>query len=164
MDGTSSMLRSLTSMVLGLTGVNVTVAAKGIHNNNSFGHGWDGDEILIERAAAGVLVPAKQKADKQPELEVVDSVQVGSTIDNPSYFADPFAAETGQECKWGMCLRDWPERRRFLILIGGFGDDVVGSSGQGQQECCGRSCEWGRTSDTEANLPGDEVDDEVYSL
>jgi hypothetical protein len=51
-------------MVLGITGVNVTVAAKDIHHNNGFGHGRDGDEILIGRAAAGVLVPAKQKADK----------------------------------------------------------------------------------------------------
>jgi hypothetical protein len=41
--------------------VNVTVAAKGIHNNNGFGHGRDGDEILIGRVAAGVLVPAKVK-------------------------------------------------------------------------------------------------------
>jgi hypothetical protein len=39
----------------------------------------------------------KPKPGKQPELEVVESIQVGGTIDNPSYFADPFAPETGRD-------------------------------------------------------------------
>jgi len=39
----------------------------------------------------------KLKPGKQPELEVVESIQVGGTIDNPSYFADPFAPETGRD-------------------------------------------------------------------
>jgi hypothetical protein len=61
----------------------------------------------------------------------VDSVQVVNTIDNLSYFADPFAVETGRECKWGNVLAGLARAVAFLILIGGFGNDVVGSSGQG---------------------------------
>jgi hypothetical protein len=39
----------------------------------------------------------KPKPGKQPELEVVESIQVGGTIDNLLYFADPFASETRRD-------------------------------------------------------------------
>jgi hypothetical protein len=101
----------------GADGVNVTVAAKGIHNNNGLGKGRDENEILIGRAAAGVLVLAKPKLDKKPELEVVESIQVGSTIDNPSYFSDPFAAETGRDAS-GYVLAGLARAAAFPDLDG----------------------------------------------
>lgn len=76
-------------------GVNATVAIKGLHNNNSLSRGRDNNEILIARASAGVLVMATPAP--HPRLTVLDSIQMPCTIDNPSYFQDPYAEETGSD-------------------------------------------------------------------
>lgn len=75
--------------------ISVTVAMKGLHNNNGLGHGRDENEIMIARASAGVLVLATP--DPYPHLKVVESIQLSSTIDNPSYFKDPYAETTGRD-------------------------------------------------------------------
>ena len=72
-----------------------TIAKKGIHNNNGLGRGKDDTEILIGRTCAGVLVLARP--NPHPYLEVVESIQLPCTIDNPSYFRDPYAKETGRD-------------------------------------------------------------------
>lgn len=76
-------------------GVTATVALNGLHNNNGLGHGKGDDEILIGRAAAGVLVLAEPKANH--EIEIKESIQIPCTIDNPSYFEDPYVKATGRD-------------------------------------------------------------------
>ncbi|KAI9842531.1 MAG: hypothetical protein M1838_003088 [Thelocarpon superellum] len=76
-------------------GVRATVANHGIHNNNGLGHGRDDGEVAIGRAAAGVIVLARR--GPSPPLHVVESIQFESTVDNPSYFADPYVHETGRD-------------------------------------------------------------------
>jgi hypothetical protein len=75
--------------------VNATVAIKGLHSNNGLARGRHNDEFLIARAAAGVLVLAEPAP--YPHLKVTESIQLSSTIDNPSYFADPYVSETGRD-------------------------------------------------------------------
>lgn len=86
-------------------GVRVGVVLKGMHNNNGLGHG-DPDkegEVLVCDAAGGVLHLARlssqssssadtsfSKSHINLEVEVLESIQMDSTIDNPSYFHDPY--------------------------------------------------------------------------
>ena len=72
--------------------VTASVARKGIHNNNGLGHGRTPSEVLINDASAGVLVVAQLES-----FRFSGSVQLPCTLDNPSYFADPYAAQTGRD-------------------------------------------------------------------
>jgi hypothetical protein len=54
------------------------------------------EEILKARASAGSLVLAHSPPDAPFSLQVKDFIQVNSTIDNPSYFHEPYAAHTGR--------------------------------------------------------------------
>ena len=76
-------------------GIKATVAIKGLHNNNGLSSGHDDDEILVARASAGVLVLATP--NPHPYLKVLESIQLPCTIDNPSYFKDPYVEETGRD-------------------------------------------------------------------
>ena len=73
-------------------GVSTTVAIDGMHNNNGLGHGATEDEAIICDAAGGLLHLAKipGSTSTTPGLELVDSVHLDSTIDNPSYYRDPY--------------------------------------------------------------------------
>lgn len=73
-----------------------TVAITGLHNNNGLGYGASRDEILVGRAAAGVIEVTKKKGGG-PQLEVVEKIQLDTSIDNPSYFHDAYAKETGTD-------------------------------------------------------------------
>lgn len=75
-------------------GISAKVAIKGLHNNNGLARGKDDSEILIARAS-GVLVLATP--NPHPHLKVLESIQLPCTIDNPSYFEDPFAEESGRD-------------------------------------------------------------------
>jgi hypothetical protein len=75
--------------------ITATVAIKGLHNNNGLGRGKNENEILIADASAGKLILAKPSP--HPFLDVVDSVQLPCTIDNPSYFEDYYVKETGRD-------------------------------------------------------------------
>jgi hypothetical protein len=80
--------------------VTASVALDKLHNNNGLGHGRDSNEILIGRAAAGALVLAKPIPDSTTQtsrLEILETIQLDSTIDNPSYFRDPYAKSTGRD-------------------------------------------------------------------
>ncbi|RSL55387.1 hypothetical protein CEP54_009419 [Fusarium duplospermum] len=72
--------------------VNARVAASGIHNQNGLGRGRSG-EILIGCAGSGVLKVGKASSEN-PAIQFVSSIKLDSTIDNPSYFRDPYANST----------------------------------------------------------------------
>ncbi|EEU35840.1 uncharacterized protein NECHADRAFT_34932 [Fusarium vanettenii 77-13-4] len=72
--------------------VKAQVAVSGIHNQNGLGRGKSG-EILIGCAGRGVLEVGKASSEN-PAIQVVSSIKVDSTIDNPSYFVDPYANST----------------------------------------------------------------------
>lgn len=78
-------------------GVSATVAYAPIHNPNGLGRGANASEILIIHSAAGVLVHAAvDPADPAGiKLKLLESTQLGSTLDNPSYYSDPYASAPG---------------------------------------------------------------------
>ena len=73
-------------------GVTAKVALDHIQNPNGLGHGKDDKEIMINRAAAGKMLIARL-----PDLNISQTIQVKSTVDNPSYFHDPYAKVTGKD-------------------------------------------------------------------
>ncbi|KAI1374463.1 hypothetical protein F4677DRAFT_455459 [Hypoxylon crocopeplum] len=78
----------------GVTGV---VAIKGLQSNNGVGYGKTPSEIMIVRALTGELLLAEVDKQHPPELTVNETIQLHSTLDNPSYFSDPYAAKTGRD-------------------------------------------------------------------
>ncbi|KAL2670086.1 hypothetical protein Neosp_014967 [[Neocosmospora] mangrovei] len=72
--------------------VKAQVAVSGIHNQNGLGRGRPG-EILIGCAGRGVLEVGKASTE-HPAVQIVSSIKLDSTIDNPSYFVDPYANST----------------------------------------------------------------------
>jgi hypothetical protein len=91
-----------------------TVALSGLHNNNGLGHGPNPEDVVIGRAAAGALVFARRSATSPPDLEVLETIQLDSAIDNPSYFHDPYAKETGRDASGYVIAglargADWPK-------------------------------------------------------
>lgn len=74
-------------------GVEATVALDKMHNNNGLGHGRTADEVLVIECASGILDIGRVRWNETspPTISIEDSVKVDSVIDNPSYFADPFA-------------------------------------------------------------------------
>lgn len=71
-------------------GANYKLALDGqLHNNNGLGHGPD-DTVIITDAAGGVTYFAKIGDDDQLQL-LPGEVPLPSTIDNPFWFADPYA-------------------------------------------------------------------------
>ncbi|KAF7538098.1 hypothetical protein G7054_g3264 [Neopestalotiopsis clavispora] len=76
-----------------------SVALEGIHNNNGLGRGRTDTELLICSAAGGSMhfvepSPSSSAQDAGHSFHVVDKVLLDSTIDNPSYFKDPYATAT----------------------------------------------------------------------
>lgn len=79
----------------GDVGVSAEVAIDGMHNNNGLGHGATLNEAIICDASGGVLHLAKIPASRSTSrLEVIESVELDSTIDNPSYFRDPYPTQS----------------------------------------------------------------------
>ena len=78
-------------------GVAAKVVYDGIHNPNGLGHGANDSDILIVRAAAGVLIRATiDPADKRRKnLTIVEEIQLPCSLDNPSYYSDPYASAPG---------------------------------------------------------------------
>lgn len=77
-------------------GIKATVANDATQNPNGLGHGKDEDEVLVNRAAAGIMEIARREGSK-PHLKFIETVQLPNTVDNPTYFHDPYAAETGHD-------------------------------------------------------------------
>ncbi|ETS86818.1 hypothetical protein PFICI_00646 [Pestalotiopsis fici W106-1] len=76
-------------------GIKTSVVVEGIHNNNGLGRGRTDTELLIASAAGGSLhfvEPSPAQADHS--FQIVDKLLLDSTIDNPSYFKDPYASAT----------------------------------------------------------------------
>ncbi|KAK6074968.1 serum paraoxonase arylesterase family protein [Seiridium cupressi] len=78
-------------------GVVGTVANEGIHNNNGLGRGRTPTEIAIGRTAIGQLHLAEVDEQHPPTLKIYDTIQLPCTLDNPSFFSDPYAAKTGRD-------------------------------------------------------------------
>ena len=76
-------------------GIKATVAKDAMQNPNGLGHGRDASEILICRAAAGVMHIAQQ--GETAALTLVETIQLPHCVDNPTYFRDPYAEETGRD-------------------------------------------------------------------
>jgi len=76
-------------------GVTGTVAVENLHNNNGLGHGRTPEEILIASCVSGTMHIAKLPADPTTSnITVVEDVIVDTIVDNPNYFADPYAKST----------------------------------------------------------------------
>lgn len=102
-------------------GFTATVALSGIHNPNGLGKGATSSEVLIARAAAGVLALAEEfeitpapswysfgaAQETQKVLKIKESIQMGSSLDNPTYFSDPYVAQTGRDAS-GYVLAGLP--------------------------------------------------------
>jgi hypothetical protein len=73
-------------------GVTAKVALDNFYNLNGLGRGRDG-EVVIGRAGAGAIEFAHVSPENQT-LDVFDHLQADSTVDNPSYFADPYADDS----------------------------------------------------------------------
>ena len=73
-------------------------AKRDIQNPNGLGHGKEENDILIARAAAGILEIAHlAEPFVDPVPQFTQSIQFNNTLDNPSYFRDPYAKETGRD-------------------------------------------------------------------
>ena len=76
-------------------GIKATVAKNALQNPNGLCHGRDESEVVIGRAAAGIIEIAQRS--QSPALTTVETVQLPITVDNPTYFHDPYAEETGHD-------------------------------------------------------------------
>ena len=72
-------------------GVAARVALPDMHNNNGLGHGRTEREILISSCTSGVLHIGQVPVDGKGNITLVDSIEIDHIVDNPSYFADPYA-------------------------------------------------------------------------
>ena len=73
--------------------VTASVALDRMHNNNGIGHGPTPDDVLITSCTAGVLHVGRLRANGSIALS--EAVEFDSIVDNPSYFADPYAQSSG---------------------------------------------------------------------
>lgn len=77
-------------------GLKATVALEHMHNNNGLGHGRSHDEVLVVECVSGILNIGHVEAatTNGPTIKVDHRVSFDSTIDNPSFFIDPFGNKT----------------------------------------------------------------------
>lgn len=91
------------------SGITASVALSGIHNSNGMGHvrnsqGEDQDEILITSASSGTLHRTfRADASNSHDLIVVEELAMDSTLDNPSYYADPYPEVQGDASGYILC-------------------------------------------------------------
>ena len=73
----------------------ISMVLTGLHNNNGLGHVEPNrpEEVMVIDAAGGVLSRARRDLDNSNSmnLTVVEQIQLDSTLDNPSYYHDPYA-------------------------------------------------------------------------
>ncbi|RFU73114.1 serum paraoxonase arylesterase family [Trichoderma arundinaceum] len=77
-------------------GVHASIALDKLHNLNGLGHGRTRDEILANGCASGVVHVGQIQGGENTEktIQVEDVVELGSPVDNPTYFRDPYANDT----------------------------------------------------------------------
>ncbi|ROV93890.1 hypothetical protein VPNG_09503 [Cytospora leucostoma] len=78
------------------SGVAGTVANK-IDMNNGLGRGRDPSDIAVCSATSGQLLLAEVDEDRPPSLKISETIQLPCTLDNPSYFSDPYVSRTGRD-------------------------------------------------------------------
>ncbi|KAL3470810.1 serum paraoxonase/arylesterase family protein [Aspergillus californicus] len=71
-------------------GVHATVALPRMHNCNGLGHGQSPEELLVASAIGGKMWRAKMNDDPNRTLSILEEIPLDSTIDNPSYYDDPY--------------------------------------------------------------------------
>ncbi|CAK7216688.1 hypothetical protein SCUCBS95973_002891 [Sporothrix curviconia] len=77
-------------------GLDVSVALAHVHNANGISRGRTADEIIVSSCASGVLNVCRRQLSGPAALDIVHrSVKADFVIDNPNYFADPYASEAG---------------------------------------------------------------------
>lgn len=76
--------------------VKANVALTGLHNNNGLGWGRTDTEVILVDAAGGYVHfgEIKKTTDGQVLIQVSDTFEAESTLDNPFYFVDPYANDT----------------------------------------------------------------------
>ncbi|KAI1502017.1 serum paraoxonase/arylesterase [Biscogniauxia marginata] len=77
--------------------VNATVALDSIPTNNGLGWGPDGRQVLISDATGGGIYFADPPDPATRRVAVSHRVQTPAVVDNPSYFADPYASGGGRD-------------------------------------------------------------------
>lgn len=90
----------------GSQGVEAKVALMGLHNNNGLGHHPDPEKIIINDASGGKIYIGTLVRDGSNTLKirVDDKTSVHHTIDNPTYFMDPYADPTMGANKSGILI------------------------------------------------------------
>ncbi|KAB5546966.1 serum paraoxonase/arylesterase family protein [Coniochaeta sp. 2T2.1] len=85
-------LNTLSSTLNDSEGVKASVALDKMHNNNGLGHGKETNEVLVAECTSGILdIGHVSWNGTRAVITIKDTVQFDTIIDNPSYFADPFA-------------------------------------------------------------------------
>ncbi|KAJ6779732.1 hypothetical protein PWT90_02075 [Aphanocladium album] len=75
--------------------VKANVALTGLHNNNGLGPGRNPGEVVLVDAAGGMVHFGEIKTkDDEVLINVTDTFEAESTLDNPHYFVDPYANNT----------------------------------------------------------------------
>jgi hypothetical protein len=71
--------------------VTITTAIDKVHNCNGLGHSPSADEVLLISASSGRFYRTTKSRNNHPTLTIEDIVQLNSTLDNPSWYTDPYA-------------------------------------------------------------------------
>ncbi|THY00439.1 serum paraoxonase/arylesterase family protein, partial [Aureobasidium pullulans] len=71
------------------SGITINTALTGIKSNNGLGHVRGSNEVTVISAERGILYRTFPNANKT--LTVEETVHLDSTLDNPSYYTDPWA-------------------------------------------------------------------------
>ncbi|KAL4861502.1 hypothetical protein BDV12DRAFT_64860 [Aspergillus spectabilis] len=74
----------------GRAGVNATVALPNLRAANGLGHGRTTEEIVVASVLGGRIWRAKVDDADTGTLSIQDEIQLDSTLDNPSYYEDPY--------------------------------------------------------------------------
>lgn len=75
-------------------GCKASVALQSLQNNNGLAHGSSPDEVLIGCPVTGEMHIGTLPSSPEDKIHLSDVVRHASTIDNPSYFSDPYANAT----------------------------------------------------------------------
>ncbi|WQF79113.1 Putative six-bladed beta-propeller, TolB [Colletotrichum destructivum] len=82
------------SALLPTDGLKVEVALSGLRNNNGLGHGRRPGEIIVNNCARGEIHLAQLSPDpKNTSIDLTETIQVDTYIDNPAWFEDPYKSE-----------------------------------------------------------------------
>ncbi|THX68924.1 serum paraoxonase/arylesterase family protein [Aureobasidium pullulans] len=71
------------------SGITINTALTGIKSNNGLGHVHGSEEVTVISAERGILYRTFPNTNKT--LTVEETIHLDSTLDNPSYYTDPWA-------------------------------------------------------------------------